>query len=124
MNKLKGEVRIKTEKSKLDAELKANETLLNEIAKKQADLANIAIDKWYNDELSKLKGNPTYQYAQTTKGATLTIEDKLWKATNIRDEVFYSSKMGSRLSMNLFILKTEKITEEVGNILQTISKSK
>jgi hypothetical protein len=33
MNKLKGEVRMKTEKAKLDAELKANETaLLDEIA--------------------------------------------------------------------------------------------
>ncbi|MGB5025480.1 MAG: DUF4407 domain-containing protein, partial [Saprospiraceae bacterium] len=62
LGKLKGEQRIKTEKSKLDSELKANEGLLNEIAKKQADLAQIAIDKWYNDELSKLKGNPNYQY--------------------------------------------------------------
>src|SRR6185503_15609291 len=65
VNKLKGEVRIKTETSKLDAELKANESLLNEIAKKQAALATIAIEKWYNDELSKLKQDPKNQYAQS-----------------------------------------------------------
>ncbi|HMK24647.1 MAG TPA: DUF4407 domain-containing protein [Chitinophagaceae bacterium] len=108
MNKLKGEVRIKTEKSKLDAELKANETLLNEIAKKQADLANIAIDKWYNDELSKLKGNPTYQYAQTKQAATLTIEDKLWKATNVRDEVFYLFKNGQPINNELIYIENGK----------------
>jgi uncharacterized protein DUF4407 len=58
LNKLKGEVRLKVEKAKLDAELTANESMLNDIAQKQAYLAQIAIDKWYKAELAKLNGNP------------------------------------------------------------------
>lgn len=111
MNKLKGEVRIKTEKSKLDAELKANEALLNEIAKKQADLAQIAIDKWYIDELSKLKGNPNYQYAQSKQQTNHTIEDKLWKAANLQGEIFYLFKNGKPTNNELVYMeggKTEK----------------
>lgn len=108
LNKLKGEVRVKTETVKLDAELKANEALLNEIAKKQADLASIAIEKWYNDELSKLKENPTYQYAQTKQPTILTIEDKLWKATNLQDEVFYLFKNGQPTNNELIYIENGK----------------
>lgn len=108
LNKLKGEVRVKTETAKLDAELKANEALLNEIAKKQADLANIAIEKWYNDELSNLKANPNYQYAQTKQKATTTIEDKLWKAVNLRDEVFYIFKNGKPNNNELIYIENGK----------------
>jgi hypothetical protein len=107
LNKLKGEVRVKTETAKLDAELKANEALLNEIAKKQADLANIAIEKWYNDELSNLKGNPNYQYAQT-KQRVATIEDKLWKAANLHDEVFYLFKNGQPNNNELVYIENGK----------------
>jgi len=100
MNKLKGEVRMKTERAKLDAELKANETLLNDIAGKQAELAKIAIEKWYDDELIRLKGSNNQQYAKTkpqqnpTPQPIPTFEDVLWKATNLADEVFYLFKNG------------------------------
>jgi hypothetical protein len=101
MNKLKGEVRMKTERAKLDAELKANETLLIDIAKKQGDLAKIAVDKWYDDELNKLKGNPSQQHIITKQQQTppppptaqlAIFEDVKWKAKNLSDEVFYIFK--------------------------------
>ena len=62
LNKLKGSVTIGTEKAKLDAELKANQNLLMQIAGKQEQLAQIAIDKWFNDEKSKLSNDPNYNY--------------------------------------------------------------
>jgi hypothetical protein len=112
MNKLKGEVRMKTEKSKLDAELQANTSLLDDIAKRQADLAKLAIEKWYNDELSNFKSNPNNQYAQTKQQVkTPTLEDKLWKADNLQGEIFYLFKIGQPTNNELVYMeggKTEK----------------
>lgn len=98
LNKLKGEVRMKTEKAKLGAELKANESLLNDIALKQAALAKIAVEKWYDDELNRLKGNQTPQYATTKnkyqQSSDATLEGILWKAKSQNDEIFYLFKNG------------------------------
>lgn len=58
------EISTNKNKNRMNAELKGNSELLNTIATKQADLAKIAIEKWYNDELEKLKANPEYSYAQ------------------------------------------------------------
>lgn len=55
VSKLKGETFLQVEQQKLDAELKNNESLLNDIAEKQAYLAKLSIDKWYEEELEKLK---------------------------------------------------------------------
>jgi hypothetical protein len=50
-------LKISTEKNKnkLDAELKGNSELLNEIALAQADIAKLAIAKWKDDEIAKLQ---------------------------------------------------------------------
>lgn len=109
LNKLKGEVRMKTEKAKLEAELKANETLLDDIATKQAELAKIAVDKWYKDEKERLSGDKPQQYV-TPKQQTppppptpqVTIfEDVKWKAMNLADEVFYIFKNGQPINNEL-----------------------
>lgn len=117
MNKLKGEVRMKTERAKLDAELKANETLLTDIAKKQGDLAKIAVDKWYDDELNKLKGNTNQQYTKTkqqqTPPQTATLEGVKWKATNLKDEVFYFFKNGQPTNNELEY--QENGTKQIGS---------
>lgn len=57
VSKLEGEMLLQVEQQKLDAELKSNESLLDDIAKKQAYLAKLNIDKWYNEELKKLNLN-------------------------------------------------------------------
>lgn len=62
LNKLKGDVRINAEKAKLDAELKANQSLLQKIATKQEELAQIAIEKWYVDEKERLNKDPNYNF--------------------------------------------------------------
>lgn len=50
-------LKISTEKNKnkLDAELKGNSELLNEIALAQAEIAKVAIAKWKEDEIANLK---------------------------------------------------------------------
>lgn len=51
------ELKISTEKNqnKLDAELKSNKELMEEIAQAQAEIAKEAIKKWKEEELNKLK---------------------------------------------------------------------
>lgn len=64
LNKLSGEVRLRSERSKLDAELRANEALLQQIASRQADLAKIAVDKWYKEEKARLVNDAQVQHAE------------------------------------------------------------
>jgi hypothetical protein len=119
MNKLKGEVRMKTEQSKLDAELKANTSLLDDIATRQADLAKLTIEKWYNDEITNLKSQPINQYAQTKQQVKPpSLEDKLWKADTLQGEIFYIFKNGQPTNNELLYMeggKTVKGTWEYLN---------
>ena len=62
MNKMQGAVRINSEKAKLDAELKANQSLLHKIASRQEELAQVAIEKWYLDEKERLSNDPKYNF--------------------------------------------------------------
>jgi len=50
-------INISTEKNqnKLEAEIKGNKALLNKIALAQAEIAEIAVEKWKEEELKKLK---------------------------------------------------------------------
>ncbi len=109
INKLKGEVRMKTEKSKLDAELQANTILLDDIANRQAELAKLAIERWYENELLNFKSNSNNQYIepnQTTYAPT--IEGKLWKANNLIGEIFYFFKSGQSLRNELIYIEGDK----------------
>lgn len=55
------EVQISTEKNRyrLEAEILANKELMDKITKTQAELLQIAIDKWREEELAKIKENPS-----------------------------------------------------------------
>ena len=55
------EVQISTQKNKkrLEAEILANSELMERIAKVQAELLQTAIDKWREEELEKIKENPS-----------------------------------------------------------------
>lgn len=74
INKLKGETKIKMESLRLDTELKLNEALLHEIAKKQAELANVSLDKWYSDEVLSLKSKPSYKHGPMKRNFAEEIE--------------------------------------------------
>ena len=116
LNKLKGETRVKSEKAKLDAELKANTELLNDIAKRQAELAQIAIDKWYQEEKDKLKNNPNYHYAKentsTTNPKPVSVEEKLWRLTGHQDQIYYYFKNGTPSPSELIYI--EKGESKIG----------
>lgn len=55
------EVTISTErnKQKLEAELKANQDLMNKVALAQSEILNVAIDEWRKSELQKVAENPS-----------------------------------------------------------------
>ena len=55
------EVQISTEKNrqKLEAEIRENKELMDKITKTQAELLQIAIDKWREEELAKIMENPS-----------------------------------------------------------------
>ena len=55
------EVQITTEKNRqrLEAEILANKELIEKITKTQAELLQIAIDKWREEELAKINENPS-----------------------------------------------------------------
>lgn len=65
-------LKISTEKNKnkLDAELKGNSELLNEIASAQADIAKVAIAKWKEDEITKLQ-NGQNNHINNTNNSTI-----------------------------------------------------
>lgn len=62
--KLQGKLQIEADKNLVDAQLKANQDLLNLIAQKQADLAKAYVDKWYKEQEDKLN-NPNSSNNQT-----------------------------------------------------------
>ncbi len=104
LNKLKGEVRLRTEKSKLDAEFKLNDELLKDIAAKQTDIAKLLVDKWHQEQLNNVKNNSSQAYVnkqgiKINHSVLSKIENKLWtvqKPNNICDE-FYYFKSGQSL---------------------------
>ncbi len=55
------EIMISTEKNKnkLEAEVAANQELLNKIALVQSELLATAIEKWREEELKKIEANPS-----------------------------------------------------------------
>jgi hypothetical protein len=65
--KLSAEIKMQSEQYKLEAELRVNKTILDDIAQKQEELALEAIDKWYQEEKQKLDVSPAGTYVTTIK---------------------------------------------------------
>jgi len=57
LNDLEVEMKVKKEKSRIGAELTANESMNAYIIKKQSQLSKIKVDKWYDEELTKFNKN-------------------------------------------------------------------
>ena len=55
------EIQISTQKNqnRLEAEIKANQEVLDRIALAQAELLQVAIDAWRAEELAKIQANPS-----------------------------------------------------------------
>lgn len=52
-------IHTKKNEQRLEEELKANEELLKKIAKIQVEIASVAIEEWKNEQLKKVKNNPS-----------------------------------------------------------------
>lgn len=53
-------IKVMQKQSELEAEFKANEVLLNTIAEAQVELSKIAVERWKEEELKKIKKDPNY----------------------------------------------------------------
>lgn len=74
------EIQISTKKNidRIEAEVKANQEVLDRIALAQAELLQVAIDAWREEELAKIQANPsnyirTNMSEQSDNDSTLTI---------------------------------------------------
>lgn len=86
--KIEGEAFLKVEKQRLDYELQNNQKILDNIAAKQEHLAQLAIEKWYQEELSK-----TQRIEEETEiSIEVTFENKLWTLLNMNDSVEFVFK--------------------------------
>jgi hypothetical protein len=126
-----------TERAKLDAELKANESLLEDIATKQVDLAKIAVEKWYKDEREKINNGQQYTVTKQENESrnNVSLEDKLWKAVNLPGDVFYLFKNGQLINNELeyesnglkqtvtwhYLLNQQQIQINLSNFSETYS---
>lgn len=120
ITKLKSDTRISIQKSKLDIEIKTNESLLNDIAQKQATLAKIAVKKWYDSELAKLKQDKSYQYAKS-KAIPLAspsiqipeqkISDVFWRQKGSVDKIEYFFRNGSLSNNELLYIENENLNK-------------
>lgn len=65
------ELTLSTEKNKarLEAEMKANEDILQKLANAQSELIKVAIEEWKKQELEKVQTNPSAYINSTTNNA-------------------------------------------------------
>jgi hypothetical protein len=120
ITKLKSETRLLINKTKLDAEIKANESLLNDISQKQANLAKIAVKKWYDDEINKLKSNLKPQYITTNINAQNSasfsesgkkISGIFWSQKGVVDNTEYYFRNGSSTGNALLHLQNNQFNK-------------
>ena len=63
-------ISVAKNKSKLEAEQTANKDLLNRIAMAQSELLQTAIDEWKEEEMKKVKANPSAYIKTSTTSET------------------------------------------------------
>ena len=66
-------ISVAKNKSKLEAEQTANKDLLNRIAMAQSELLQTAIDEWKEEEMKKVKANPSAYIKTSTTSETNNI---------------------------------------------------
>jgi hypothetical protein len=83
-------------KSRLDAELKGNEELINSIAFAQADIAKLAIEKWKEKEILKLDKSLSH-IIQSNQKEEILFQDKFWVLNDDGSEYFFRNGKSSDL---------------------------
>lgn len=106
--KLEGDTFIKVEKQRLDHELKNNQIILDDIAQKQEHLAKVAINKWYQDELTKTNPQSINQINSTPSAQ---IENRFWKQLGAIDKIEYFFRNGAVSDNELLYFENEQMTK-------------
>jgi hypothetical protein len=114
--KLEGDTFMQVEKQRLEHELKNNQRILEDLAQKQEHLAKIAIDKWYQDELTKTNSQPI---TQSNKITTPKLEDNFWKQEGAADKIEYYFRNGSVSDNELLYFENEQMTKGKWNFVST-----
>jgi len=114
--KLEGETFMQVEKQRLEHELKNNQKILDHLAVKQEHLAKIAIDKWYQDELTKTNSQPINQ---GNTMVTPKLEDNFWKQIGAADRIEYCFRNGAVSDNELLYFENEQMTKGKWNFLST-----
>jgi hypothetical protein len=99
--KLEGDIFIKVEKQRLDYELNNNKKILENLAKKQEHLAEIAIEKWYQEELEKTKNNNDHNTSSPT------LEGGFWKLLGAPDKIEFCFRNGATDNELIYIENDE-----------------
>jgi len=86
--------KIAEKKNELNTELNSNLELLSSIAKAQSEIAQIAIEKWKQDEIKKASLNPINIIQSNATASTLSFEDKFWLYKDTSEEYTYVFKSG------------------------------
>ena len=86
--------KIAEKKNELNTELNSNLELLSSIAKAQSEIAQIAIEKWKQDEINKASLNPMNIIQSNATASTLSFEDKFWLYKDTSEEYTYVFKSG------------------------------
>jgi len=68
LSRLKVSMQIKSQSDRIQADMKANEALLEDISQKVSALAKIETEKWYNEQFEKLAGKPGKTTTAPTNG--------------------------------------------------------
>lgn len=114
--KLEGDIFMQVEKQRLEHELKNNQKILDDLAKKQEHLAKIAIDKWYLDELAKTNSQ---SININNSMATPKLEDGFWKQVGATDKIEYCFRNGAVLDNELLYIENEQMTKGKWNFTST-----
>lgn len=114
--KLEGETFIKVEKQRLEHELGNNQKILDDLAQKQAHLAKIAIDKWYQAELAKSNSQPVNLGNLI---GTPKLEDNFWKQLGATDNIEYFFRNGAVSDNELLYFENEQLTKGKWNFISS-----
>lgn len=86
--------KITDKQNELNNELNSNLELLGTIAKAQSEIAQIAIEKWKQDEIKKASLNPMNIIQSNAMASNLSFEDKFWLYNDTTEEYTYIFKSG------------------------------
>lgn len=102
------EISEQTENHRKTKEVELNTTIIDKVAGIELDLANDTLEEWEKQAKNSVKQKVSNANQQNHKQISPSIEGKLWKASNLQDEVFYLFKNGQPTNNELVYMVSSK----------------